>query len=318
MKFVFLMDPLEGVVMHKDTSFIFMHEAHKRGHEVYYLANDGIEFYRNQLRFQVQKVTPQKIAKQPFIEGDKVTLSEFDVDALFIRSEPPFSDEYLMNTWMLDQKRNDKLFIVNSPDGIRKVNEKVWTTQFGKHIPETVVTSHQKSFRQFLDEQKQIIAKPTDGFGGTGVFKVKADGDNKNVIFEMLSENGKKKVILQEYVPEAELGDKRILLLNGDILGAVMRVHGEGDHRNNFFAGGTAEACEITEEDKKVCAALKPLLQELGLYFVGIDLLGKKLIEVNVTSPTCLQEMNSLYGWKLEEKVVQFVENQITDLKCLN
>ena len=306
MKFLFLMDPLETVNVLKDTSFIFMHGAHERGIEVYYLPIGGITLKNAELFFNVTRVTPQKVEGQPFLIHEELTLAQADVSAVFIRTEPPFDSDYIMHTWMLDLLP-DSIPVFNKPSGVRDVNEKVWTAQFSDLVPRTVITRNEAMFKDFLKEEGLIIAKPTDGFGGAGVFKVSQDGDNRSVIFEILSENGKKDVILQEYIPEAEKGDKRILLLNGDILGAVLRVHGKDDHRNNFFAGGTAQACDITTRDREICKKLKPYLIEKGLMFVGIDIIGDKLIEVNVTSPTCLQEMNRLYDLKLEDKVIDFV-----------
>ena len=159
--------------------------------------------------------------------------------------------------------------------------------------------------------RSKFITKPCDGFGGAGIFRIEAGSANAKVAFETLSQRGKQEIICQAYVKEASQGDKRILLLNGEILGAVLRVSSENDHRNNFYAGGSAIACKITARDKEVCAKLKPFLQEKKLYFTGIDMLGDKLTEVNVTSPTCLQEMNRLYDLKLEDNVISFVENLV-------
>ena len=310
MKFLFLMDPLETVNVLKDTSFIFMYGAHERGIEVYYLPIGGISLKASELSFDVTRVTPQKVEGQPFLIHEDCRLHQSEVSAVFIRTEPPFDSDYIMHTWMLDLLP-DSILVFNKPAGVRDVNEKVWAAQFSDLVPKTMITRNKDLFKEFLAEEGQIIAKPTDGFGGAGVFKVSQEGENRSVIFEVLSENGQKDVILQEYIPEASIGDKRILLLNGDILGAVLRVHGKDDHRNNFFAGGSAEACEISERDRYICERLKPYLIEKGLMFVGIDIIGDKLIEVNVTSPTCLQEMNRLYDLKLEDKVIDFVVSVI-------
>lgn len=312
MNFLFLMDPLETVKVKSDTSYIFMVGASERGHRVFFLPSGGITLKENSVFFRCTEVKPNGNEKFPFdIIGEEI-LSEKDADALFIRTDPPFDSEYLMNTWMLDRVK-ESVVVINDPTAVRTVNEKVWATQFSKFIPRTVVSRHLEDFKEFLAKEKEIIIKPTDGFGGSGVFKVSADGANKNVSFEVLSQRGKKEVIMQQYVPEASIGDKRILLLNGEPLGAVLRVHGKDDHRNNFYAGGKPEPCEITKRDKEVIEGLKPHLQKMGLYFVGIDMLGDYLIEVNVTSPTCLQEMNSLYNLKLHHNVIEFAEKLVND-----
>lgn len=315
MNFLFLMNPLSSVAMMKDTSFAFMLGAQKAGHDIYYLPLDGISKSEGCFRFSVQKVKAQSVESDPFVIEDELTLDDQDVDAIFIRTDPPFDADYLMKTWLLDQVKT-KIFVLNDPTGIRTVNEKVWANQFTDLVPPTCVTRQQAQYKQFLETQQHIVAKPTDGFGGQKVFQVKVDDPNRNVIFETLTENGKCDVILQRYVPEASMGDKRILLLNGEILGAVLRVHSGDDPRNNFFSGGKPVATTITEREKLVVETLRPYLIKLGLYFVGIDMMGDYLIEVNVTSPTCLQEINRIQNAYLEDDVIRFVEKQVLLLKA--
>lgn len=310
MNFLFLMDPLETVKMKTDTSYIFMVGAADKGHRVFFLPSGGITLKNGGVSFSCTEVKPNSNEDFPFeIIGD-VELTDDEADAVFIRTDPPFDDQYLMNTWLLD-RASEKVVVINNPSAVRSVNEKIWATQFTDLIPRTIVSRHLNDFKEFLQQEGEIIIKPTDGFGGSGVFRISKDGSNKNVSFEVLSDRGKREVIMQQYIPEAAIGDKRILLLNGEPLGAVLRVHGEDDHRNNFYAGGKAVACEITKRDKEVIEALKPHLQAMGLYFVGIDMLGDYLIEVNVTSPTCLQEMNSLYNCKLHHQVIEFAEKLV-------
>ena len=313
MNFLFLMDPLETVKVYSDTSFIFMLGAHQRGHKVFYLPSGGISLKKGLVHFKVTEVIPVvREEGMPFDIVGETVLTEKEASAVFIRTDPPFDAEYLMNTWLLERAESN-VAVINSPHGIRTVNEKVWATQFTELIPRTVISRHLSDFKEFLAEEKNIIIKPTDGFGGVGVFKISEDAPNKNVSFEMLSDRDQKEVIMQQYIPEAAIGDKRILLLDGDPLGAVLRVHGEDDHRNNFYAGGKPVESEITHRDLEVIKTLKPYLKKLGLHFVGIDMLGDYLIEVNVTSPTCLQEMNRLYDCKLEDKVIQFAENLVNE-----
>jgi glutathione synthase len=314
MVFLFLMDPLETVKAETDTSFIFMLGAKARGHKIFFLPSGGITFQDGHVQFKCTEVVPHKREGFLFDIIQETVLKDTSVDAVFIRTDPPFDDEYLMNTWLLDRVSSN-VVVINNPSGVRTVNEKVWATQFTGFIPRTVISRHIKDFQAFLKQEEQIIIKPTDGFGGSGVFRISQDAPNKNVSFEVLSNRGKKDVIMQQYIPEAALGDKRILLLNGAPLGAVLRFHGADDHRNNFYAGGKPVACEITPRDLEVISTLKPHLQKLGLYFVGIDMLGDFLIEVNVTSPTCLQEMNRLYNCKLEDKVIEFAENLVKQKK---
>jgi len=304
------MDPLETVVFEKDTTFMLMLESQRRGHEVYFLPEDGISLEEGKLYFQATKVKPQLIVEEPFLVEMPTRLSQEDIHAVFVRPDPPFDEQYLMNTWLLDQLPKN-IAVMNNPTGIRTVNEKVWSAQFTEITPTTIVSANKTELLNFINKHKNVIAKPTNSFGGQSVFQVQAGDTNTNVILETMSKDYYEAIILQKYVPEAQKGDKRILLLNGEALGAVLRVHAPGEHRNNFFAGGKPVATTISTREEYIIELLKPHLQKLGLYFVGIDILGDYLIEVNVTSPTCLQEMNRLYNQHLEEKVIDFVEKLI-------
>ncbi|MEM7534933.1 MAG: glutathione synthase [Chloroflexota bacterium] len=310
MKFLFLMDPPSTVNIKKDTSFAFMESAHERGHEVYYLPKGNITSNQGSVVFRVYPTTPQRVPADPLPLGDEMILTGDEIDAVFIRPDPPFNVEYLNNTWFLD-RLPARVVVLNKPSGIRTVNEKLWATQFTDIIPRTVVTRHKQDFLAFLEQEGEIIAKPTDGHGGTAVFHLHKGGSNLNVTFEVLTDNGRHEIILQQYLPEAKIGDKRVLILNGEYLGAVLRVHNEDDHRNNFFAGGSAQEALVTERDLELVATLSPHLKALGLYFVGIDVIGKYLVEVNVTSPTGIQEASNFAGERLADRVVEAVEQMV-------
>ncbi len=314
MNFIFLMDPLATVNFEKDTSFVFMLESYRRGHRVYHLADGDILLDRNRLSFHVTPVEPQNVREKPFIEHKRMTIAAETVDAVFVRSDPPFDEQYLMNTWLLDLLPK-KVPVINSPLGLRTVNEKIWMMQFRSFIPPTFIGRRKQDLLNFIREEKDVVTKPTNGYGGQAVMHIKAGDLNTNVILETLTEQWSREIILQKYVPQAQEGDKRILLLDGEPLGAVLRVHGPEDHRNNLFAGGQPKATVITPRDQEVMAALKPELKRLGLYFVGIDMIGDYLMEVNVTSPTCLQEMNRLYNQHLETKVIEFAEGLVKSAK---
>lgn len=310
MNFVFLMDPLETVKIKKDTSFILMLCAHNRGHSVYYLPDGGIVLKDNKVFLKVASVVPQQVEEKPFMEQRKLELSEGEVDCVFLRSDPPFDEMYLMNTWLLDRLPK-RIPVINNPNGIRTVNEKLWATQFSSLIPKTLVSRHKRDVLDFFAREKNVVVKPVNAFGGTSIFHVKKGDKNAPVAFETVSHNWTKEIIIQKYIPAAQNGDKRILLLNAEPLGAVLRVHAKDDHRNNFFAGGHPEKTTINVRDREIIKTLKPHFRKLGLYFVGIDIIGDYLTEVNVTSPTCLQEMNQLYGKSLEERVIDFAEKLI-------
>jgi len=317
MNYVFLMGPLEQVLPKKDTSLALMVGAHRKNHSVFYLAKNGMIYKENKLFFRVTEVTPQYDPGTPFIRKNERILSQDEIDIVFIRTDPPFDAQYLQHTWLLDLLPKH-IPVINAPGGIRTTNEKIWATRFQEVIPKTIIGSDRQTILKFLEEEQELIAKPTDSYGGQSIFHVRAGDRNTNVILETLTRHWQKDIIVQQYIPEARTGDKRILLLDGQPLGAVLRFHAEDDHRNNFFAGGKPQATQITENDKDIIALIAPELKKLGLYFVGIDIIGDYLIEVNVTSPTCLQEMNHLYQCALEDKVIEFSENLFDQLRSNN
>ena len=317
MNFVFLMDPLETVKIGSDTTYAFMRAAFKRGGHVFYLVHNGITRRDGKTFFKAVEVRPMANKNDPFVRLKNLTLSEEKVDALFIRTDPPFNDAYLLNTWLLDLLP-PSIVVINNPRAVRDVNEKIWASQFTALVPPTIISSSKAELLSFIKRHKDVIAKPTDGHGGKGVFHLKGGDTNVTVTLETLTSQFKKHIILQKFVSASRKGDKRILLLNGEPLGAVLRVHRRDEHRNNFYAGGHKKKTTITQRDKEIIRTLKPHLQEMGLYFVGIDILGDYLVEVNVTSPTCLQEMNRLYGKNLEKKVIVFVEELVAENKRLS
>ena len=304
------MDPIESIDQAKDTSFAFMRCAHARGHQIAHVAPGDISLNDGSLIFLAKRVFLDDSHITTITCGNLEPIIAEQVDAVFIRTDPPFNQRYIMDTWLLDLLPK-QVFVMNDPAGIRSVNEKVWASQFSAWIPKTLVTRNADQYADFLDKHQKVIIKPTDGHGGKGVFVVKAGESNAHVIFETLSDRSSREVIVQAYVADAVNGDKRILLLNGEPLGAILRVHAEGEHRNNFFAGGSAKPTTISAKDLQLITFLKPYLKKMGLYFTGIDVIGGLLIEINVTSPTCIQEMNDFLGVKLEGQVIDFVEQQV-------
>ena len=310
MNVVFLMDPLETVQPTKDTTLMLMIGAKRRGHTIFFLADGALSLQEGKLNFDTVEVTPALERTPPFELGNRRRLAQGEVGAVFIRLDPPFNERYLMNTWLLDRLPGS-IPVINTPAGIRTVNEKIWATQFGSIIPRTLITRDLEAACAFVDGETEVIVKPTDGFGGQGVFRIKPGDPHLKQTLEEATRRGAKEIILQPFIPEAAQGDKRILLLDGDVLGAVLRVHSDTDFRNNLMAGGRAEPATVTAEDHKIIEILRPHLKTLGLYFVGLDIIGRYLMEVNVTSPTCLQEMNSLYGQQLEDRVIECMEQLV-------
>jgi len=308
-----LMDPLETINIKKDTSYAILKEAEQQGHTLFYVPKTGLSIdsnYDNPVFFTATKITTSSTANTAFdvVEASRL-INESEIDRCFIRTDPPFDETYLYNTWVLDQCTHTK--VVNNPTGIRTVNEKIWASQFSKWTPKTLISSSVNTLKEAIHTHKKVVIKPIDGFGGQSIFIITEHEKNLNALLETLTQNGTKAIICQDYIEDATNGDKRILLLNGDPLGAVLRHHSSEDPRNNFFAGGTALKAEITDADSAIIKDLKPFLLAQKLFFVGIDIIGNKLIEINVTSPTCLQEMSELNQENLAAKVVHALESLI-------
>ncbi len=308
MNLAFLIDPPESLHIEKDTSFALMLEAQKRGHSIYVLERGDLSLSEGELTTRARAANVVDHPEHPFTLSAHQNHSADFFDILFIRTDPPFNTDYITDTWLLSQA-GKKPVVLNSPHGLRTINEKIWAAQFSDFTPTTLITADISEYKEFLHKHETVVVKPTDGFGGSAVFIVKAGDKNAAVVFETLQKTSRY-VIVQAYLPAAVDGDKRILLLNGEILGAVLRHHSGEDHRNNFAAGGKAQKAHITATDKAICAALKPHLNQLGIFFAGIDIIGRKLIEVNVTSPTCLREMQRFYTENLAEKVIIAAEKK--------
>ncbi len=313
MRFVFLIDLFETLDLKKDTSYLLMQGAQARGHEIYILYKNDITLEDQELFFHASRLEPSGNGStnqnNQLIRGKKSKISYLTVKAFIIRIDPPFDEKYIQLTWLLELIQN-KVFILNDPEGIRNTNEKISVQKFPHLIPPTLITANPQDYDAFLKENRKVVVKPTNGLGGKNIFITRTDDLNSRVIFDTVLETSGY-AIIQKYIPEAELGDKRILLLNGEFLGAIMRVHGGKDHRNNLAVGGVAKATKLTARDQEIIQKIRPFLIEKKLYFVGIDILGSYLTEINVTSPTCLKEMNQVYKIDIEKQVIKFVEEQV-------
>lgn len=302
MKHVFLIDPPESLNTAKDTSFALMLEAQRQGHAVHVMLRGGITRRPDGITFRTRKAVVEDQSTKPFTLSGYEEQAADAFDIVWIRTDPPFDSNYLTDTWLLSQV-GDKPLVLNAPQGLRTINEKIWAAQFTEITPPTLITAHPADFLHFLELNETVVAKPTDGFGGSAVFLVRKGDKNAAVIFEtLLKLSGY--VVVQKYLPAATEGDKRILVLEGEILGAVLRLHGDSDHRNNFAAGGSAKPAQLAAEDKHIVETLKPHLMAHGIFFAGIDVIGGRLIEVNVTSPTCLREMQKFTDENLAKKVI--------------
>ncbi|WP_437503927.1 glutathione synthase [Sorangium sp. So ce1099] len=312
MRFVFVMDPLSRVAHDKDTSFAFIRAAQARGHESYHclprdLSVEGGEAHAS--------ATPVIIGDAPpFISldvaGGPRRLRLADVDAIFIRKDPPFDRSYLYATLLLERARRCPL-IVNDPRGLRDANEKLYALNFPEWTPKTLVTADREQIHAFVRSLGgTAVIKPLDGAGGLGVLQISERDKNARAIADMMTSEGHRLAMIQEYLPAVVEGDKRVLLLDGEPLGAILRVPRDDDHRSNIHVGGRVVSTELTARERDLVRAVAPRLRADGLHFVGLDVIGERLTEVNVTSPTGIQELGRFLGSDPADKVIAWAEER--------
>ena len=315
-KFAFIMDPLERVLVDKDTTFVFMLEAQFRGHEIYFL---GLrDLYARGPHVIARARRCELMRKDPHYKflDDAAEYPLETFDAVFMRKDPPADAAYLYATMLLSLADSHRTFVLNNPAGLREANEKLYALNFPDAIPPTLVTYEIPRLKTFLDEQGgEMIVKPLDGHGGEGVFLVTTKDRNIGAILETVTQYESRLIMAQRYLPEARIGDKRLIVLDGQPLGCMLRVPRDDENRGNIHVGGNCVKAPLTERDREICAMLKPRLERDGLYFVGLDIIGDYLTEVNVTSPTGVQEIDRLDGANLEGKVIDFVESRVAALK---
>jgi glutathione synthase len=315
-RFAFVMDPLESVLPDKDTTFVFMLEALARGHELFFaglkdLYSRGPQALARARRCEVMRAVPHFRWRD---DGAEYPLEHFD--AIFMRKDPPADANYLYATMLLSLADRQRTFVLNHPPGLREANEKLYSLNFPAAIPPTIVTYEIARLKQFMQEQGgEMIVKPLDGHGGEGVFHAHAGDRNLNAILETVTRFETRPIMGQRYIPEVRNGDKRVIVLNGEPLGGTFRVPREDEHRGNIHVGGFCVKAELTARDREICRIMRPRLERDGLYFVGLDIIGDYVTEVNVTSPTGVQEINGLDGVKLEANVIDFVESRVAGLK---
>ncbi len=304
---LFLMDPLDAVDIERDSTFALMLEAQRRGHEVLYGRVEDLSLRRGVTRAQVRAVTVRAERGRHADMGPVATVAAGDVDVVWMRKDPPFDMGYIFNTYLLDVAATQTL-VVNAPAGLRSMNEKAWALRFVDLVPDSLITQSIPQLRALAQELGTIVVKPLDGNGGEGVFIVRRDDPNIGVILETSTQHGRRKVLGQAYLPAARDGDKRLLLVDGEPVGAINRVPTGVDHRGNIHVGARVEAAEVTDRDRAICRAIGPALRDAGQVFVGIDVIGGALTEVNVTSPTGIHEVRALRGVDVASLVLDAVE----------
>lgn len=309
LKMAFIMDPVESINTEKDTTFVLMLEAQARGHEVWYLELRDLFVKENKAFGNATSITVER--RESFYKLGKTDTCELeDFDAVWMRKDPPVNNDFLYATYILSLLDENKTKVLNNPTGIRESNEKLYSLFFPEVIPQSIVTKNISQLLDFLSEYGgEMVVKPLDGHGGEGIFYVREGDRNTNVILESITKFGTEYIIAQEFIKEVSEGDKRIIVLNGEPLGAVLRVPKPGgEFRSNFHSGGSPAKSDLTKRDIEICKVLAPRFRKDGLYFVGLDVIGGYVTEINTTSPTGVQEINRLNGVKLETQVIEFAE----------
>ena len=309
--FVFLMDPIETIDIDGDSTFVLMLASQERGHRVLYAHPRQLELRAGDpWVVSARPLTLRRKHGDYFDLGPAADVRLSDADAVFMRKDPPFDIEFLMYTYVLDRVDRSKTVLVNDPQALRDYNEKLAALFWPQLMPPTLITADRKQARAFIAEHGKAVIKPLNGAGGAGILMLTPDDRNLGSALDLLTKEGRELIEVQAFVAAVDQGDKRVVLLDGDPIGAVNRVPSGGDIRANMHVGGRAEASVLSDRDREIAAALKPELVRRGLILVGIDVIGGFLTEVNVTSPTGLQEIDRFDGVSLENQVIENVEER--------
>ena len=306
------MDPLERINIAGDSTFALMLKAQERGHKLYHYLAEDLTWQDGRLYAGAREVSVRAVA------GDHFTFGEFaildlgrDVDVVLMRQNPPFDLGYITATHLLERIQGETL-VVNDPAAVRNAPEKVWVLDFARFMPPTMVTRSLGAARHFLAEHGDIVLKPLHGFAGGSVFRITRDGANLSALMELFNATYREPHVLQTFLPEVANGDKRIVLVDGEVAGAINRRPGTGDFRSNLAVGGTAEAAQLSDMEREICDALGPELKRRGLLFVGIDVIGGKwLTEINVTSPTGIVAIDKFNGTDTAGLIWDAIERKV-------
>ena len=320
MKFAFILDPIPQLDPTHDSTVAMMEAAQILGHEVWVTQAAQLSVVGGKAHAYLQplELVPVTLEENRWIavpDWYRLHARQFlgleEMDAVFMRTDPPVTVPYLYATYILDYIDPQKTLVVNSPQGIRTANEKMYTLNFPEVMPETIVTQDKQLIRDFVEKQSAAVMKPLGGKAGEGILFLEPGDRNLNSLVEISTHQGKEPVMVQSYLPAAKEGDKRIILLNGKPIGAVNRIPTGNEFRGNMAVGGRVAGTEITDQELFICSQVAPRLVQDGLYFVGIDVIGGYLTEVNVTSPTGIREIDRLNGVKLGEEVINWVVGKL-------
>ncbi|MEX2494833.1 MAG: glutathione synthase [Woeseia sp.] len=291
-----VMDPIEAITPKKDSSFAMLLEAQRRGIEIHYLRQGDLRLVGGEAFGHSRLLSLRDNLDDWFEYGSSQDLRLGDLDVILMRKDPPFDMEYIYSSYILERAETAGALIVNKPQSLRDMNEKAYIAWFGDCAPLTLITRSIADMKAFLQDHGRIVVKPLDGMGGRSVFVVMTGDNNANVIFETLTDNGRRFAMAQTFIPEISSGDKRILLIDGEpVPYALARIPSKGENRGNLVMGAVGEGRELTERDRWICSRVGPVLKQRGVIFAGIDVIGDWLTEINVTSPTGIRELDRMF-----------------------
>ena len=311
LKVAFQMDPMDSIDITGDSSFSLALEAQERGHKIFHYEPKNLSLLQLKPVAKLRSLTVRNITSNHFSLGQqKVADLKTDIDVILMRQDPPFDMSYITATHILEHLHPHTL-VINDPANVRNTPEKLFVTHFEDVMPPTLITSDEEEIFSFRKEFKDIIVKPLFGNGGAGVFHIKPDDENLSSLIELHKTFYKEPLMIQEYVPAVRQGDKRIILIDGAPVGAVNRIPAQGEARSNMHVGGKPMKCELTSRDREICEIIGPSLKEKGLLFVGIDVIGNYLTEINVTSPTGVQELSRFEDTNIASLIWDAIEKKL-------
>ncbi|RKF18864.1 glutathione synthase [Alginatibacterium sediminis] len=309
-----VMDPISQINIKKDSSFAMLLEAQARGYELYYMEMSDLYLIDGQARASASKLSVEQNPDQWYQLETAQDIALGDLQVILMRKDPPFDTEFIYATYMLERAEAEGCLIVNKPQSLRDANEKLFTAWFAEHTATTLVTRDMPRIRAFYEKHQDVIIKPLDGMGGASIFRLKPEDPNVGVVLETLTEHGSRYAMVQNYLAQIKDGDKRILIVDGEPMPyCLARIPQGKETRGNLAAGGRGEARPLSESDWKIARSIAPTLKEKGLIFVGLDVIGDKVTEINVTSPTCIREIEAAYDINISGQLMDAIERRIQE-----
>ncbi|EHR42243.1 glutathione synthase [Alishewanella jeotgali] len=307
-----VMDPIADINIKKDSSFAMLLEAQRRGYEIHYMEMADLYLLQGQARARTRLLSVEPNPARWYHFGSEQDLALSELNVILMRKDPPFDTEYIYSTYMLERAEDAGTLIVNKPQSLRDANEKLYTSWFSQFTPKTLVSRDPKRLKAFYQQEQDVILKPLDGMGGASIFRLKPEDPNVSVILETLTAHGSQYAMAQRYIPEIVDGDKRILVVDGEpVPYCLARIPASGETRGNLAAGGRGEARQLSDSDWAIAKAIGPTLKAKGLIFVGLDVIGDKLTEINVTSPTCIREIEAAFPISITGMLFDAIERRL-------